>query len=220
MKKSVLGLMAFCLLFFTACNSGDKKTTETAAGDTAAKATQLPDMIPVQEIPVEDPDPKDTIPADGYVMNSYSKQAADLVRLTLKDKYKDDLAKNFIDDFGRRFILFENDLNGDGKKEILVGLIGTYFCGSGGCTILLLNDQGDQITKFSVSDYPVVIDNQKTNGWNNLFINSNGKYHTMKFDGKSYPSNPSTQPALKTIPGDDLIRALNYLKQPYPWYTF
>jgi len=157
-----------------------------------------------------DPDPTDTIPAGSYGINSSSIKTADLIRLTLKDLYKDDLAKNFIDDNSKKFIFFEYDLNEDGKKEILVGLTGGYFCGTGGCTQLLLDDQGNVITQFSVSGNPVVIDTNKTNGWKDLFIYSGSKYRIVKFNGKTYPSNPSTLPELKVTPGDGLPRVIGF----------
>lgn len=58
------------------------------------------------------------------------------------------------------------------------------------------------------------------NLWKDLFILSGGKYHTMKFDGKKYPSNPSVQTELKVLPGDGLSRALNFMNEPYPWFRF
>lgn len=85
---------------------------------------------------------------------------------------------------------------------------------------MLLENQGNEITNFTVSDYPVVIDNNKSKEWKDLFILSGGKYHIIKFDGKKYPSNPSVQPVLKDIPGDDLPRALNFFNEPYPWFKF
>jgi len=167
-----------------------------------------------------DPDPNDTIAAGSYGVNSSNIQTANLVRLTLNDLYKDDVAKGFIDDISKKFIFFEYDLNKDEKKEILVGLTGSYFCGSGGCTQLLLDNQGNVITKFTVSDYPVVIDSNMTNGWNDLFIFSGGKYRIVQFNGKSYPSNPSILPALKITPGDGLPRALDFEHEPYAWFKF
>jgi hypothetical protein len=65
-----------------------------------------------------------------------------------------------------------------------------------------------------------VVDNNKTNGWKDLFIQSDGKYRIVKFDGKKYPSNPSIQKALNVIPGDGLPRALNFVNEPYPWFRF
>jgi len=213
MRKIVLSLTALAFLGMTSCkkevkvNEGAKDTTAVVADTTAAAK-----MV--------DPDPTDTIPAERYGINSSNPKTADLVRLTIKDLYKDDLAKDIIDDYSKKFIFFEYDLNEDGNKEILVGFTGPYFCGSGGCTQLLLDNQGNLITTFSVSDYPVIIDTNKTNGWKDLIIYSGGKNRIVKFDGKKYPSNPSVLPALKLTPGDGLPRALDFTNEPYAWFKF
>ncbi len=213
MRKIVLSLTVIAFLGMTSCKK-EVKGNEVAIDKTAvivdtAAATKM-----------VDPDPTDTIPAERYGINSSNPKTADLVRLTIKDLYKDDLAKNVIDDYSKRFIFFEYDLNEDGNKEILVGFTGPYFCGTGGCTQLLLDNQGNVITTFSVSDYPVIIDTNKTNGWKDLFIYSGGKNRIVKFDGKKYPSNPSTLPELKVTPGDGLPRALDFTHEPYAWFKF
>jgi hypothetical protein len=215
MKKNLLGITAIILSSLFACNTTEKKEEAAAA---TTETTPHAETKPSPELPY-DPDPTDTIPGDQYGINSSSKQTADLVRLTLKDQLKADLEKNIVDSFSRKFIFFEYDLNDDGKKEIFVGLTGPYFCGSGGCTIYLLDNQGNVITKFSVSR-DVVIDNKVTNGFKDLFIYSGGKFRIVKYNGKTYPSNPSTLPALNVVPGDDLPRALNFVNEPYPWFTF
>jgi hypothetical protein len=218
MKKNVLVIATFLLAVTFACNTAEKKE---ATDNITVESVTITEEKPAPEPPPPyDPDPTDTIPGDQYGINSSSKQTAVLVRLTLKDQLKADLEKNIVDSLSRKFIFFEYDLNDDGNKEIFTGVTGPYFCGSGGCSPYILDNQGNVITHFSVSDYPFVVDNKKTNGWKDLFIMSNGKYRIVKFDGKKYPSNPSTLPALKTIPGDGLTRALNYVNEPYPWFTF
>nr|WP_315169956.1 hypothetical protein [uncultured Flavobacterium sp.] len=213
MKKAIVTLSLLAFLGLTSCKKEAKK--EEPVIDSTAVVVDT-----VKTETMEDPDPTDTIPAGSYGINSSSIKTADLIRLTLKDLYKDDLAKNFIDANSKKFIFFEYDLNEDGKKEILVGLTGGYFCGTGGCTQLLLDDQGNVITQFSVSGNPVVIDTNKTNGWKDLFIYSGSKYRIVKFNGKTYPSNPSILPELKVTPGDGLPRALDFEHEPYAWFKF
>ncbi len=214
MKKVFFPLTIIILVAFGSCKH-DNKENLPAADKSAVSDT----LISLKPEPV-DPDPTDSIPAELYGINSSNAKTADLVRLTLQDLYKDDLSKNFIDENSRKFIFFEYDLNEDGKKEIFVGLTGSYFCGTGGCTQLILDNQGNVISTFSVSGYPVIIDNSKTNGWKDLFIYSGSKNRIVKFDGKTYPSNPSVLPELKLIPGDGLTRALNFINEPYPWFKF
>ena len=210
MKKTLylVGLMGLL-----ACGSGAKNSTAdsaTAGADTAAAALAA----------MPDPDTTDSIPASQYGINSSSEQTARLVRLTLQDLFKKDLQEDLIPKESRRFVFFEYSLNDDARKEIFVGLIGPYFCGSGGCTMYLLDSQGNVITRFTVVDYPVVISNQLSHGWRDLIIYSGGKNRLLKFNGKTYPSNPSVQPVYTQTPGDDLPRALNFMNEPYPWFTF
>ena len=213
MKKAIVTLSLLAFLGLTSCKK-EAKQEESAIDSTAV----VVDTVKTEAM--VDPDPTDTIPAGSYGINSSNLKTADLIRLTIKDLYKDDLAKNIVSDLSQKFIFFEYDLNEDGKKEILVGFTGPYFCGSGGCTQLLLDDQGNVITQFSVSGNPVVIDTNKTNGWKDLFIYSGGKYRIVKFNGKKYPSNPSMQPELKVTPGDGLPRALDFEHEPYAWFKF
>jgi hypothetical protein len=199
------------------CNNAEK--TETTSVPKVDTSTSAPVVTTVKDT-VFDPDTSDTIPGSAYNPGTTSQSTANLVRQTIQSKLKADLDKNLIDSFSRRFIFFEYDLNDDGNKEIFVGFTGPYFCGSGGCSPYILDNQGNVITHFTVSDYPIVIDNNKTNGWKDLFIRSGGKDRIVKFDGKKYPSNPSTLPALKVLPGDGLPRVLDFVNEPYPWFTF
>lgn len=216
MTKKIITLALLFIVTFISCKKEASESQNTIDTITVTKDTlsaKLKDSI-------TDPDPTDTIPAGQYGINSSNLKTADMVRSTLQNLYKDDLSKNIIDDYSKRFIFFEYDLNDDGKKEILVGLTGPYFCGSGGCTQYILDNQGAVISRFTVADYPVVIDTEKSSSWKNLFIRSGSKNRIVKFDGKKYPSNPSLQPELKVTPGDGLPRALNFVNEPYAWFKF
>jgi hypothetical protein len=114
----------------------------------------------------------------------------------LRTAFKEDLNKGLIDTLSRSYLLSETDLNDDGKMEIFVGLQGPYFCGSGGCTVLLLDNAGKLITRFTVTDYPIRTSGERTKEWKNLVLGSRGKYHLLKFNGSGYPSNPSVEPAI------------------------
>ena len=104
-------------------------------------------------------------------------------------------------DFPRRFIFNAVDLNGDKENEFLVGLMGPDFCGSGGCTMLVLNKEMKVISKMTLVEYPVYVgvDLQKegSNGFKNIYLRT-GKvgYVKLMWDGKSYPTNPSLQPKI------------------------
>lgn len=216
MKNALFTLSILTILVTVSC----KKETKVEGVKTDSLSIVKDSVKLDKNIVLVDPEPNDSIPAEQYGINSSNMETANLVRLTLQTIYKDDLSKKVIDVSSKKFVFFEYDLNGDSKKEIFVGLIGSYFCGSGGCTQYILDHQGKVITRFTVSDYPVIIDSKATNNWKNLIILSGGKNRLVQFDGESYPSNPSVQPQYKMTPGDELTRALHFVKEPYPWFVF
>lgn len=202
-------LFVLVILGMSACTSSGKKDQKPMDGkqDSTAMETQKATPVPGQQDSVYNP-------------NTIDPNIARLVQLTMNDLYKEDLAKDLISKESRQFIFYQYDLNGDGKKEIFVGLRGSYFCGSGGCTVLLLDYQGNLIDQFTVVDYPIVIDNQKTNNWDNLFMMSGGEFHLMKFNGQKYPQNPSVEPVVKVAPASTLPRILDFINEPYKWFSF
>ncbi len=96
------------------------------------------------------------------------------------------------------------DLNGDGRSEAIAYLVGSYTCGTGGCTTLIFEDQGSEYTLNSyltLVNPPVIVSDQTTNGWQDLILYVTGGgadsgYYQLQHDGQSYPSNPSIEPAL------------------------
>jgi len=220
MIRIVYPALLLSSVLIISCQSGSEKKSAEEQAD----ATVVTDSIhqPKDSIinDLTDPDPTDTIPATAYGINSYRKEAVTLVKSSLQDLYRNDLAKNLVDSLSRRFVIFEYDINDDNQKEIFVGLNGHYFCGTGGCTVLLLSPEGKLITRFTVTETPIVISRNRTKNWNDLILNSKGQNYLLKFDGKKYPSNPSVQPLFKTMPGDELPRLLDYEHEAYPWFQF
>ena len=106
--------------------------------------------------------------------------------------FKDDLAVMKPDD--RKFRFSAIDLNGDGKNEYFVAFSSSYFCGSGGCTVLLLNSDFTLKNKFTVVTYPVIVTNNKTDGWSDLVMFSGSKNRVVKHGKEGYPGNPSVEP--------------------------
>ena len=97
------------------------------------------------------------------------------------------------------------DLKDDGKREAIVYLSDRDWCGSGGCTTLVLAPSGSGyqlISKITVTRLPIRVLNTKTNGWHDLsFVVGGGRdaLHEAKlsFDGRAYPTNPSVPPAVR-----------------------
>ena len=86
------------------------------------------------------------------------------------------------------------DLNGDGTEEVLALLMGSSFCGTGGCNLLLLRTAEDGysvINTFPISRLPIIVSDQKTAGWSDLLRPEYGEglersYVKHVFDGSRY----------------------------------
>jgi heat shock protein HslJ len=93
-----------------------------------------------------------------------------------------------------RYIYGRVDLNGDGEDEVLVYLLGSIFCGTGGCNLLLFTDGEDGyslVNNFPISRLPVIVSPERTEGWNNLIRPESGggaepSYVIHTFDGERY----------------------------------
>lgn len=106
------------------------------------------------------------------------------------------------DDRDTRYYYNFVDLNDDETPEVLVYIFGGYFCGSGGCDAYVLSKGSDGyalINHFGPVRNPIVISENKTNGWRDLiFFNRGGGiipgyWSVCRFDGKAYPSNPTVK---------------------------
>jgi len=116
--------------------------------------------------------------------------------------------QGFDSDLKDRFIAAFADLNDDGKTEAIVHLTSNNWCGSGGCTTLVLVRDGDSwrvLTKISVTRPPIRVLTTKSNGWRSIAVWVQGGgiqpgYEAeLRFDGKTYPSNPSVAPARPVV---------------------
>ena len=121
---------------------------------------------------------------------STSDHTAAILKNSLTEEYlKDDIS--FLNENDRKFQFYEIDLNNDGKEEIFVRFMGPYFCGSGGCTFLLLDHHKKVITKFTVTRAPIYVENTKVNGWSVLLVKDSDVFKELVFKNGSYPSNPT-----------------------------
>jgi hypothetical protein len=95
------------------------------------------------------------------------------------------------------------DLKDDGSKDAIVYLSSDGWCGTGGCTMLILTSEGASyrvVTKATVTRLPIRVLSTKSNGWHDIGVGLAGggiqfSYEAiLSFDGKTYPENPSTVP--------------------------
>lgn len=93
------------------------------------------------------------------------------------------------------------DLNDDGNREVFAYLVGSYVSGSGGSSAIVFERDGEEykaLSRFSLVRNPIIISDSKTNGYRDIIMSVSGGgveqfYSHIKFDGKTYPGNPSVQ---------------------------
>jgi hypothetical protein len=109
-----------------------------------------------------------------------------------------------------RYVARLVDLNGDGSPEAVVYLTGPYWCGSGGCTALILAPKGGSwriVTRLTIVQLPVRVLSSTSHRWHDLAVWVQGGgiqpgYEALlRFNGRSYPSNPSVPPARRLRQG-------------------
>jgi hypothetical protein len=97
------------------------------------------------------------------------------------------------------------DLNADGNFEAIVHLVGPAICGTGGCNTLILQPARNGyrvVSTIGLTRTPVIVSTQRTRGWSDLVVYvsgggiTRGYYVALRFDGRTYPDNPTVQPAL------------------------
>ncbi|HTR37509.1 MAG TPA: hypothetical protein VMH80_16500 [Bryobacteraceae bacterium] len=107
-----------------------------------------------------------------------------------------------------RFVMAFADLNSDGTPEAIIYLKSNDWCGSGGCTTLVLVRSADSwrvLAKISITRPPILILPAKSRGWHSLGVRVQGggiqpgHEAELRFDGKTYPGNPSVPPARPII---------------------
>lgn len=111
------------------------------------------------------------------------------------EEYKDDI----------RYYYNRIDINDDNKPEVFVYLTGIPVCGTGGCTAAIFSEDEDRyrlLSKFTLVNNPIIITDNRTNGYRDIVMDVYGGginriYATMKYDGNSYPSNPSVEPRVR-----------------------
>ncbi|MCK5781159.1 MAG: hypothetical protein KAH10_01080 [Flavobacteriales bacterium] len=177
-------IISFALLmFFASCNNESKNSSKTKPN------IELNEKVKLKKL-------------DASKIN-YAKQSIDdelaknISNYLLNDILKDDISS--MAQLDRKFQFFKIDLNDDGKDEIFVRFMSPYFCGTGGCTFLLLDYQLKLITRFSVTRAPIFVERTKVNKWSILLVKDNGVFKELSYANGTYPDNPSL---LKKAPYD------------------
>ena len=90
------------------------------------------------------------------------------------------------------------DLNSDGRQETIVQLTTPEYCGSGGCLLLIYDYDRSLITMMTITKIPIQVLQSATEGYNDLSVYTSGAQRWLRYDGKSYPTNPSMEPTIPT----------------------
>ena len=184
MRLPLLSLLLSLLIL--SCQPGKKESpekSETDSNEIESVQKDEPSNVPAET---------EQAPQQNYVAQSTDEQTANNLKVFLKNYTGDDYAS--LSDLDKKFQFYELDLNDDGNKEIFVRLMGPYFCGSGGCTFLLLDKYGEVITKFTVTRAPIFRESKKVNGLSLLLVKDSGVFKELIFENGSYPPNPSVLP--------------------------
>jgi len=195
-------LLAVMILGMMSCQNKDKTDSKsiikTIAEDTLSKT--VAGTADVSDAPAKDD------------------KAVELIRKQLNILLKADLPAMTKDD---RFFYYEAfDLNNDKKDEYFVGFSNPYFCGSGGCSGYILNNDGSLINKFTVTDFPILVTTSASEKFYDLIFETVGKFHLIKMKNGKYPSNPSVQEIWKGETPKENTKVLDIQGKKLEKYSF
>ncbi|QOG02252.1 hypothetical protein [Flavobacterium sp. MDT1-60] len=200
MKTKIL--IAFIVLALFSCQNKEKPASKniikTIAQDTLSKT--LGGTANLSDVPAK----------DDKTVELIRKQLAVLLKKDLPAMSKDD-----------RFFYYEPyDLNNDKKNEYFVGFSNPYFCGSGGCSGYILNNDGSVINSFTVTDFPIFIGTTSSENFKDLIFKSGNSLHSLKMKNGKYPSNPSVQEKWKGEISKDSSVVLDIYAKKLEKYSF
>jgi hypothetical protein len=118
------------------------------------------------------------------------------------------------------------DLNGDGRDEAIVHMLGSA-CGTGGCNTLVLTQRGTGwrvVTTVTITRPPIRVLDTESSGWRDIAVwvqgggIQRGYESVLQFNGTSYPRNPTVapvHPAPPNAPGKIVISSQSKAVQLY-----
>ena len=169
------------------CKNTSSENNQTQA-DTELK-TESEEIIPIEE---------EAIQSD-FAIQSVDDELVDKIRYYLNTEFLTEGDLGAISEEQKKFQIYKVDLNGDGNDEVFVNFMTTYFCGTGGCTVLLLSSDLDLITRFSPIR-TLYVEETLENGWKVLLTESEGTWRKLIYENATYPSNPSIVQATNDTP--------------------
>ncbi|AJR03758.1 hypothetical protein [Siansivirga zeaxanthinifaciens] len=168
-----------CGMLVTSCK--DKKEAAVEEETVVEEVMETP-----QEV-AEEPAADQTY----YVPQSVNDDLAEKLKTYITTSYVAKADLDLLTENDRQFQFYQIDLNNDGQKEVIINFMTPYFCGSGGCSMVLLSSDLKPITKFTVTRTPLYAENAMKNGWKVILTRSQGELKELVYNGSTYPSNPS-----------------------------
>jgi uncharacterized protein len=104
---------------------------------------------------------------------------------------------------GTRYFSNSVDLNGDGRREVVVHIVSQMACGTGGCPTLVFAPTATGyrlLSNITLTRPPISVSGKSANGWKNLIVAISGGgitpgYSELSFNGGKYTGNPTISPA-------------------------
>ena len=189
-------------LFFSSCKNSNSENNQSTEIKTELEAT-----IPVGTKKVED-DKK-----------GVDDELADKIKNYIITEFLTDADNRAITEDQRKFQLYKVDLNNDGNEEIFVNFMTSYFCGSGGCTVLLLDNNLKLITRFSPTQ-TLFVDEKVENDWRILLTNTEGSWRKLIYENGTYPSNPTMVDATNEEPSEKAVKMFDEDHSKQKTYNF
>ncbi len=129
------------------------------------------------------------------------------IRATSPD-YRVDITSGADDTGKARYRAVRADLNDDGQAEVFVYMMGPYFCGTGGCNLLVFSQGMDGyllLANIPISDPPVIVTDARNEGYADFWrLQSGGgapaEYVLHRYKGGKYVEE-SRAPATSTPAG-------------------
>lgn len=166
--------------------------------------------------------PKNNVETNSDVKVDSIRSGEDSLALQIKDYINTQFLKTedlrAIGQSERKFNFYQIDLNNDGKREIFINFFTPYFCGSGGCSLVLLDHNLKLINKFTVTRTPITVDSKTENGWKVLWLKDGNSWKILTHKNGKYPSNPSLITVTKEAPDSNNVKLFEgHTSKEYPF---
>jgi hypothetical protein len=189
-----LNMLALGLLLgIISCNKPAEKPASETETQIAAQDTASATVDPMSQ-------------QSSFDLNTVEDSLAIKIKDYITSEYLKSEDLKVIDAAERKFNLYQIDLNNDGKKEVFINFFTPYFCGSGGCTLVLLDSDLKLINKFTVTRTPITVDSKTEDGWKVLWIQDGNAWKILTNKNGKYPSNPSMIKLTKEVPESNAVK--------------